>query len=59
MTALLAVNDAGGLTAVCIIWAIVIGLIVGGIAYFIPPSKPYAGAIGIVVALLVILSCLL
>ena len=45
--------------ALCVVWAIVIGLIIGGIAWLIPPTRQYAFAIGGVVALLVILSCLL
>jgi len=58
MEFLLAAVSEGGLTASCVVWAIVVGLIVGFIAWLIPPTKAYALAIGAVVALLVVLSCI-
>lgn len=59
MIALLAATESADLTASCVIWAIVLGLLVGGLAWLIPPSRPYCVAVGGVVAILVILSCLL
>lgn len=51
-------HSSGEVLLECLIWAIVLGLIVGGIAWFVPPTRAYAVAIGGVVALLTLLVCI-